>query len=232
MYIVDNKSNELIKVSKTTFKDNGYRERQHLQEWIAKEPSVFGERLDLLALDKNGCLVIIENKLDDSGREVTWQAIKYASYCSSLDTKDVIRIYQNYLNTQSSNENAEKMIMDFLNIYDKNYLNLNQGENTQRIFLVAAEFQKEVTSSVIWLRNYNIDICCFKVTPYKYDGKIFIDFDKIIPLPETEEYQIKVANKDQEFDTEREMPSGENSSNIIFKTMESLRITRLQMKII
>jgi hypothetical protein len=88
--------------------------------------------------------------------------------------------------------------MDFLNIYDKNYLNLNQGENTQRIFLVAAEFQKEVTSSVIWLRNYNIDICCFKVTPYKYDGKIFIDFDKIIPLPETEEYQIKVANKDQE----------------------------------
>jgi hypothetical protein len=29
------------------------------------------ERLDLLALDKWGNLVIIENKLDDSGRDVT-----------------------------------------------------------------------------------------------------------------------------------------------------------------
>ena len=35
------------------------------------------ERLDLLALDKDGKLVIIENKLDDTGREVVfWQAIK------------------------------------------------------------------------------------------------------------------------------------------------------------
>lgn len=32
------------------------------------------ERLDLLALDKQGSLVIIENKLDDTGRHVTWQA--------------------------------------------------------------------------------------------------------------------------------------------------------------
>ena len=215
MYIVDNKNNELIKANKTTFKENGYKERQHLQEWIAKEPSVFGEnlliiqkefdefadtreRLDLLALDKNGCLVIIENKLDDSGKDVTWQAIKYASYCSSLDTNDVIKIFQDYLVEQGSNENAEKTIMEFLNIDDKKYLNLNQGENTQRIFLVAAEFHKEVTSSVVWLRNYGVDICCFKVTPFKYDGKIFIDFDKIIPLPETEEYQIKIANKEQE----------------------------------
>lgn len=214
MYIVDNKNNELIKVSKTTFKENGYRERQHLQEWISKDPSVFGEelliiqkefdgfadtreRLDLLALDKKGCLVIIENKLDDSGRDVTWQAIKYASYCSSLDTNNLIEIYQDYLDDQGIKKNAEKAIMDFLN---KNDLNLNQGENTQRIFLVAAEFRKEVTSSVVWLRNYNIDISCFKVTPYKYDkydGEIFIDFDKIIPLPETAEYQTKIANKER-----------------------------------
>lgn len=85
-------------------------ERHNLQEWIAKEPSSLGEelliiqkefdgfadtreRLDLLAIDKNGNLVIIENKLDDSGRDVTWQAIKYASYCSGLSKGDVIEIY-------------------------------------------------------------------------------------------------------------------------------------------
>ena len=104
MYILDKETNQLITAEPTTFKDQKLKERQHLQEWIAKNPEVLGEellviqkefdgfsdtheRLDLLALDKDGKLVIIENKLDDSGRNVTWQAIKYASYCSSMFTR-------------------------------------------------------------------------------------------------------------------------------------------------
>jgi hypothetical protein len=55
------------------------------------------ERLDLLALDKQGCLVVIENKLDDTGRDVTWQALKYASYCSTLSKEQIRAIYQSYL---------------------------------------------------------------------------------------------------------------------------------------
>src|SRR4029077_3093767 len=39
------------------------------------------EPLDLLALDKQGSLVLIENKLDDTGRDLTWQVLKCASYC-------------------------------------------------------------------------------------------------------------------------------------------------------
>ena len=64
---------------------------------IQKEFSGFSdtnERLDLLALDRVGNLVIIENKLDDSGKDMTWQLIKYASYCSSLTKQEIIKIYQ------------------------------------------------------------------------------------------------------------------------------------------
>ena len=57
------------------------------------------ERLDLLALDKNGNLVIIENKLDDSGKNVVWQALKYAGYCSSLKKDEIKAIFQQYLIT-------------------------------------------------------------------------------------------------------------------------------------
>src|SRR5690606_27464897 len=67
---------------------------------IQKEFSGFkdtNERLDLLALDKQGNLVVIGNKLDDSGREVAWQVLKYASYCSSLSTEDITQIYNSYL---------------------------------------------------------------------------------------------------------------------------------------
>lgn len=52
------------------------------------------ECLDLLALDKDGNLVIIENKLDDSGRDVVKQVIKYASYCTSLTKRKIVDIYQ------------------------------------------------------------------------------------------------------------------------------------------
>src|SRR5690606_7082582 len=102
--------------------------KDDLQEWIANFPTALGEdlliiqkefdgftdtyeRLDLLALDKNGQLVIIENKLDDSGRNVTWQAIKYAAYCSTLTTTEIVEIYQRFL---GADKNAEEVIKEFL----------------------------------------------------------------------------------------------------------------------
>src|SRR3712207_6287417 len=114
MYLIDKTRNRIQKLEQKSFSALGFRERQHLQEWLAHNPEALGEelliiqkefngfidtyeRLDLLALDKAGNIVVIENKLDDTGRDVTWQALKYASYCSTL-TKDQIRaIYQQYL---------------------------------------------------------------------------------------------------------------------------------------
>lgn len=54
-----------------------------------------------MALDKEGNLVIIENKLDDTGRDVVWQALKYTSYCASLSKPQVVDIYQRYLNQKA-----------------------------------------------------------------------------------------------------------------------------------
>ena len=210
MYIIDKENNSLVRVEKCSFKDLGMSERDNLQEWIAKEPSSLGEdlliiqkefdgfsdtreRLDLLALDKLGNLVIIENKLDDSGRDVTWQAIKYASYCSSLTKQDIIEIYQRYLGTSA---NAEEMLSEFFDDKELSDIEINVG-NSQRIFFVAANFRKEVTSSVMWLLNFNLRIKCFKVTPYKYNDKLLLDFDQIIPIKDADDYTIKIASKKQ-----------------------------------
>ena len=75
-------------------------------------------------------------------------------------------------------------------------IEINVG-NTQRIFFVAANFRKEVTSSVMWLLNFNIRIKCFKVTPYKYKDKVLLDFDQIIPIKDADDYTIKIATKTQ-----------------------------------
>ena len=96
MFKIDKSTNRITRLQNKRFSDLGFSERNHLQEWLAYQPDAFGEelliiqkefdgfddtreRLDLLALDKDGNLVIIENKLDDTGRDVGWQALKYAS---------------------------------------------------------------------------------------------------------------------------------------------------------
>ena len=48
MYQIDKVKNDIKKLEKRLFSDLGFRERDHLQEWIAKHPEVLGE--DLLTI--------------------------------------------------------------------------------------------------------------------------------------------------------------------------------------
>lgn len=210
MFVVNKKKDSMSAIVKTSFTEQGVKERQHLQEWIAHNPSSLGEelliiqkefsgfsdtneRLDLLALDKNKNLVIIENKLDDSVRDVSWQALKYTSYCSSLTTEDIRGIFQDYLDSQATERRADEVIAEY---YQEDFeeIILNQNIN-QRIILVAAKFRKEVTSTVLWLLNHDIDICCIKVTPYLFNEDLLVNFEQIIPIKDAEDYSISIARK-------------------------------------
>lgn len=169
------------------------------------------ERLDLLALDKKGRLVIIENKLDDSGRDVVWQAVKYAAYVSNLTKKDIINIYQQYLNKFQQDKDAAEDISEFLD-QELDEVILNPS-NSQRLFLVAANFRKEVTSSVLWLRKHSIDAYCFKAILYAFDKgedkqELFVDVQLIIPPPDTEDFMIGMAEKETEEKTAQESRQG------------------------
>src|SRR5260370_6976727 len=96
---INTETNSILPLTARTFGELGFKERTNLQEWIAKEPSCLGEelliiqkefsgfsdtneRLDILPLDKQGSLVLIENKLHDTVRDVTRHALKYPSYSS------------------------------------------------------------------------------------------------------------------------------------------------------
>jgi hypothetical protein len=196
------------------FADLGFRERNHLQEWIANQPDVLGEdlliiqkefdgfddtreRLDLLAIDKNGNLVVIENKLDDSGRDVVWQCLKYASYCSSLSKAQVADIFQRYLDKQAREVDARRVICDFLGEDEFEDVILNPG-NDQRLILVAAQFRKEATSTVLWLLKHGVFLKCFKATPFQDGDALFLSMEQVIPLPEAEELMIGISEKENE----------------------------------
>jgi hypothetical protein len=211
MFKVNREANAIEALESRTFAQLGFKERHNLQEWIAKMPSCLGEelliiqkefagfsdtqeRLDLLAVDKQGSLVLIENKLDDTGRDVTWQALKYASYCSSLSKENIRSIFQEYLDKTPPSIDAKSALVDFFDADDYEEITLNKG-TTQRIILIAANFRKEVTSTVLWLLNFKMRIQCFRITPGVKDDDIFVNIDQIIPTKDVEEFMIGLASK-------------------------------------
>ena len=213
MYKINTSTNSIEKLEERLFSDLSFRERDHLQEWIAKNPESLNEelliiqkefsgfddtneRLDLLALDKDGNLVVIENKLDDTGGDVVWQAIKYTSYCSTLTTLQIVNIYQNYISSNGSDEDARASIMEFLHIENNEELYLNR--NDQRIIFVANNYRKEVTSTVLWLLEHDIQIQCFRATPHSMNDELFLQIEQIIPVPETKELMVGIGEKKKE----------------------------------
>lgn len=213
MYQIDKTTNSITALSAKPFGALGFNERAHLQEWIAKCPECLGEelliiakefdgfdetreRLDLLALDKQGGLVVIENKLDDSGRDVVWQALKYASYCSSLSKSQIVAIHQNHLSKNGGGD-ARERIEEFLEKEDFENVILNSGID-QRVILVAANFRKEVTSTVLWLLQHGVRLQCLRATAYDNGGQLFLNMEQIIPTPEAADFMIGVAEKEKE----------------------------------
>lgn len=221
MYHLNIANKQMTNIDKIQFSEVGFRERQDLQEWIVSNPECLGEplliiqkefngfdntseRLDLLALDKSGNLVIIENKTDSSGKDVVWQSVKYASYCSRLTDEKIINIFADYLrkyDSQNSDDyiaSAKQRINEFLSDSTEDDIGLNPNETSQRIILVAAEFRQEVTSAVLWLMNFGINIRCIKCQLFKFNNDFFFDTQQIIPVPEVESFMIDIAEKKQE----------------------------------
>ncbi|MCL2177036.1 MAG: DUF4268 domain-containing protein [Firmicutes bacterium] len=205
MFYINDK-NRATKLKEKKFSDLKVKERDHLQEWIAHNPKILkedlliiqkefagwdgtSERLDLLALDKSGNLVIIENKTDDSGKDVVWQALKYASYCAILTHQNIQDMYQKYLGTK---ESAEQNLRAF---FDKEFESVELAD--QRIILVANTFRKEVTSTVLWLIERGINIKCVKVQLF-VDNKTYLNSGQILPISDIGDYQIKMAEKRQD----------------------------------
>lgn len=207
MYIYNKSKKVISDLNLTKFSDHNIREVQDLEKWVINNPEMLDEdlyiltseydkfdktkeRLDVLALDRKGKLVVIELKLDSTGKDVDTQAIKYASYVSTFLLKDIIEICAKF--KKKNIELIEKEITGFIDNAD-----FEELSEDVRIIIVAKEFRPEITSAILWLRNYNLDIKCVKLTPFEIDkDNLGIVSQTIIPLPELAEYQIRKEKRE------------------------------------
>lgn len=205
MYRLNAENNKLEEIKETSYSENDLKERQHIEEWIRKSPEVLdeelliiaheydkfevNERLDLLAIDKEGNLVIIEVKRDNTGSNVDFQALKYASYCARLSPTDIFEIYEDYVRVHVPLINAKDELMEFLEVESEEDLN-NIINNSQRVIIVGKEIDKRILSVCTWLYENNIDVKCVTIKPYKLGDQLIIDTNQIIPPYKLEDYYI------------------------------------------
>ncbi len=199
-------NNNFEKVERTQFFYEGILERKHIQNALKKQISVIADdiliiseefsewsdsnrRIDLLGIDKNGNIVVIELKRTETGEHMDLQAIRYASMVSTLTLSRATEIYSKYLQSIESDLIAEDELINFLGEEIENFA------SDVRIVLVSSDFSKELTTSVMWLNEKNLDIRCYRLIPYKLDEEILIDVQQIIPLPEAESYQVKIKEQ-------------------------------------
>jgi hypothetical protein len=212
IYLLDKPNNKIIPCEETDFKSQKILERQHLEKWVESYPAILGEkflvitteydkfdktneRLDILAIDKDGNLTIIELKRDDSGKNVDLQAVKYAAYCSNLRLDDITHFYKEHeekTGEHLTDELARKKILQFIenDVFE-------EISDRPRIILVSRQFRPEVTASVLWLRKFGIDISCVKLSLYDIGGGgIAFESNILIPLPEAKDFIIEAERKE------------------------------------
>jgi hypothetical protein len=203
--------NEIKSILRTTFSQSGLKEREDLQRLLKHQIEIispdtlvvaeeFGEwdesrrRIDLLGIDKKANIVVIELKRTEDGGHMELQAVRYAAMVSTLTFDRLVDIYADYLKANNLELDAEASLLDFLGWSKKDEDEFGQEV---KIVLASAEFSRELTTTVMWLNDYGLSIRCVRMRPYISDGKILLDIQSVIPIPEIEDYQVKIREKRQ-----------------------------------
>ena len=203
--------NTIVPIERTTFGQQGLRERQNLQAMLKAQIDIiapdtlivaeeFGDwedsrrRIDLLGIDKDANLVVIELKRTEDGGHMELQAIRYAAMISTLTFSKLVTIYERYLSDNNIEADPTDNLLEFLEWTEPDD---DQFAQEVKIILASAEFSKELTTSVMWLNDFGLDIRCVRMHPYNNGGETLLDVQTVIPIPEVADYQVRIREKKQ-----------------------------------
>lgn len=187
----DKSDASLSRLHSSTMTELEILERQHLQSAIVASWDAFREelgmpellllgeeiephdscrdRIDLLALDPTGSLVVIELKRGSDKRQLL-QAIAYAGMISRWDKEELAARVP--LDKCPEREDVKRL--------------LQAGEidfAAPRVILLAEVYEPEVILAADWLSGFNVPITAFGISMAKHDGQVLITISQRFPLP-------------------------------------------------
>lgn len=164
-----------------------------LEDWIVANPRLLGldllilgrqiimdngKRLDILAMDADGGLVIIELKRDRTSRDVVAQALEYASWARKLTDKQIYEIAAMKLGrplAEAFQETFDAPLPDKLN-------------NEHSMMIVASELDDSSRRIVEYLSDEHqvaINTCFFNI--FEQDGQQYLATDWLMDQEEVVE---------------------------------------------
>ena len=141
--------------------------------------------------------MVVELKRSDSDSLMDLQAIRYAAMVANMTFHQATDAHQRYLaRREMDGTEAASRIRQHITADDTE---ADIDSSKPRIFLVSSSFSKELTTSVMWLRQqFGMDITCVKLQPYKSADGLFMESSIIIPIPEVDDYLVRLRNREEE----------------------------------
>ena len=191
LFVVSEDLSNIEKVESQSFISLKIWERRDIQEWVRRHPEILGEdllivsmefdrfkgsrdRLDLLALDREGNLVVVELKRDSFAGYADLQSIRYAAMISTMTIEQLLPYYASYHKWTTGKAASKEELRASLNEFVHLDEDLNELSSRPRIILCSEDFSQEITTTVLWLRGFDLDISCIRITPHRLDNKIVL----------------------------------------------------------
>jgi hypothetical protein len=187
-----------------------------LEQWIVAHPELAGEsllvlgsqlaefaedrdRLDVLAIDTEGELVVIELKVDDAFRLTDLQALAYAGAYASATPDQLAETLRTTLVERGDQgaviEDAREAIVNFLDIES-----FDDWQPTQlvRTKLLAPGFPQRVLATVKWLGEvFSVPIEAIRVRLFQdEEQRQHVTFERLLPLPTQREFDLTVRARE------------------------------------
>jgi hypothetical protein len=132
--------------------------------------------IDLLAVDRDGNVVVIELKRGRTPRDTIAQLLEYASFAASLTFEELEALHEEY----RPGENPE------LADYHREYFGLGDAEGVafnkmQNLVIIAQSVSKQVRQTSLFLRERGLDVRCLE---FKYfetsSGERIVSTDVVV----------------------------------------------------
>ena len=178
----------------------GLESEQQLEEMIVSEPSILssdwmligrqeatshGGRIDLLAVAPDGSLILIELKRDRTPRDITAQALDYASWLEDLAPENIARIFHRFSNGRNLDDSFREWFGSDL---DEESLN-----RSHQIVIVAAELDDATERIIGYLNSRDIAINVLFFQVFEHNGEKLLSRAWLIDPGETQANVVSTA---------------------------------------
>ena len=147
----------------------------------------YGNYIDLLAIDKDGNLIVLELKKNKTPREVVAQLLDYASWVKNLTDDEIASIFDNYIKKYHPDSNGVSLDEAFLKYFKLDTMPEELNE-THQLVVVASRLDESTERIVSYLsEEHNVPINAvffriFKDREREYLSSMWF-IDPTIPSP-------------------------------------------------